>query len=240
MDRFPYLLGGFSEYCYVMPQSGRIRVPDGVSNELAAMSSCALRTVMNAMDVLNGIGSTEVVVIQGSGPLGLLATAATKLAGARKVITVGAPDARLEIAAEFGADETLSVERTSAEERSEQIRAATEGRGADIVMEFTGHPGAFNEGLDFIRRGGRYVVVGQLGSGTTTIKPSLIVSKQLRILGSLSGRAKAYWKALEFLSAHQRHIRFERMISNHYALDEINVAMDRMKNYQEIKPIIEP
>ena len=195
---------------------------------------------MNAMDVLGGIGATDDVVIQGSGPLGLLATSAAKIAGARKVITVGAPDARLEIAAQFGADQTLSIERTSADERNERIKAATEGRGADIVMEFTGYPSALNEGLEFIRRGGRYVIVGQLGSDTTTIKPSLIVSKQLRILGSLSGRAKAYWKALEFVSAHQQHIPFERMISTHYRLEEVNIALERMKNYEEIKPLIEP
>ena len=240
IDRFPYLLGGFSEYGYVMPDAGRVRVPDNVSNEFASMSSCALRTVMNAMDVLGGIGSTDDVVIQGSGPLGLLATSVAKIAGARKVITVGAPDARLEIATQFGADQTLSIERTSADERNERIKAATEGRGADIVMEFTGYPGALNEGLEFIRRGGRYVIVGQLGSDTATIKPSLIVSKQLRILGSLSGRAKAYWKALEFVSAHQQHIPFERMISTHYRLEEVNIALERMKNYEEIKPLIEP
>ena len=99
---------------------------------------------------------------------------------------------------------------------------------------------AFNEGLDLIRRGGRYVVVGQLGSGTTTFRPSLIVSKQLRILGSLSGRAKAYWKALDFISSHQNAIRFEHMISRHYTLDEVNTAMERMKRYEEIKPVIEP
>ena len=240
IDRFPYLLGGFSEYGYVMPEAGRVRVPDSVSNEFASMSSCALRTVMNAMDVLDGIGPMEVVVIQGSGPLGLLATAVANVAGARKVITIGAPDARLSIATEFGADQTLSIERTSEEERAERIKAATDGRGADIVMEFTGHPSALNEGLDFIRRGGRYVVVGQLGSGTTTIKPSLIVSKQLRILGSLSGRAKAYWKALEFVSANKQHFPFDRMISNHYSLDEVNLALQRMKKYEEIKPMIEP
>jgi threonine dehydrogenase-like Zn-dependent dehydrogenase len=240
IDQFPYLLGGFSEYGYVMPEAGRVRVPDSVSNEFASMSSCALRTVMNAMDVLNGISPADVIVIQGSGPLGLLATAVAKVAGPGKVITIGAPDPRLRIATEFGADLTLSIERTSAEERAEQVKAATEGRGADIVMEFTGHPGALNEGLEFIRRGGRYVVVGQLGSGTTTIKPSLIVSKQLRIFGSLSGRAKAYWKALEFVSAHQQHFPFGRIISNHYSLDEVNVALQRMKTYQEIKPIIEP
>jgi D-arabinose 1-dehydrogenase-like Zn-dependent alcohol dehydrogenase len=240
INRFPYLLGGFSEYGYVMPDAGRIRVPDDMPNELASLSSCALRSVMNAIDVLDGIGVTEVIVVQGCGPLGLLATAVAKISGARRVITIGAPDARLTIASEFGADETLSIERTSPEQRNEHVRSLTDGRGADIVMEFTGHPQAFNEGLDLIRRGGRYVVVGQLGSGTTTIKPSLIVSKQLRILGSLSGRAKSYWKALDFIATHRAHVPFERMISNHYTLDEVNVAMQRMKNYEEIKPVIQP
>jgi D-arabinose 1-dehydrogenase-like Zn-dependent alcohol dehydrogenase len=240
IDQFPYLLGGFSEYGYVLPQAGRIRVPDDVNDELASLSSCALRSVMNALDVLDGIGSTDVVVVQGSGPLGLLATAAAKISGARRVLTIGAPDARLTIASEFGADDTLSIDRTSPEERIEWIKANSDGRGADIVMEFTGHPNAFNEGLELIRRGGTYVVVGQLGSGTTTLKPSLIVTKQLRILGALSGRAKAYWKALAFLSAHQDHIPFERMISRRYSLDEVNTAIQRMKDYEEIKPIIRP
>ncbi len=240
MDRFPYLFGGFAEYGYVLPDAGRIRVPECVPNELASLSSCALRSVMNAIDVLDGIGASEVVVVQGAGPLGLLATAVAKVAGARRVITIGAPDARLDLAAAFGAEETISVEKTTPEERAARVRSATDGRGADIVMEFTGHPQAFNEGLDFIRRGGRYVVVGQLGSGTTTFKPSLIVSKQLRILGSLSGRAKAYWKALDFISAHQRTIPFGRMISTHYKLDQVNTAMERMRRYEEIKPVIEP
>jgi len=240
MDRLPYLMGGFAEYGYVLPDAGRIRVPDGVPSELASLSSCALRSVMNAMDVLNGIATNEVVVIQGAGPLGLLATAAAKVSGARRVITIGAPDQRLAIAEEFGADEIISVDRTMPAERLERVKHSTDGRGADIILEFTGHPQAFNEGLDLIRRGGRYIVVGQLGSGTTTFRPSLIVSKQLRILGSLSGRAKSYWKALNFISEHQRTIPFGRMISNRYRLDEVNVAMERMRKYEEIKPLIEP
>jgi D-arabinose 1-dehydrogenase-like Zn-dependent alcohol dehydrogenase len=240
MDRFPYLIGGFSEYGYVLPEAGRIRVPDNVPGELASLSSCALRSVMNAMDVLDGIATSEVVVIQGAGPLGLLATAVARISGARRVLTIGAPDQRLAIAEAFGADEIISVEKTSPEERLDRVRRATDGRGADIVMEFTGHPQAFNEGLDLIRRGGRYVVVGQLGSGTTTFRPALIVSKQLRILGSLSGRAKAYWKALNFISEHQNTIPFSRMISNHYTLDQVNIAMERMKKYEEIKPVIQP
>jgi len=236
---FPHLLGGFAEYGYVMPDAGRVRVPDNVPNELASMASCALRSMMNAFDVLDGVGSSDVIVIQGVGPLGLLATAAAKIAGARRVIAIGAPDARLDLASAFGADEVLSIERTSHGERADRVRSVTDGRGADIVVEFTGHPDAFGEGMDIARRGARYVVVGQLGQGTTTIKPSVIVSKNLRVLGSFSGQAKAYWKALDFLSAHADDIPFNRMISNRYKLDEVNVAMGRMKALEEIKPVIE-
>jgi len=170
----------------------------------------------------------------------LLATAAAKVAGARRVLTIGAPDARLAIASEFGADGIVSIERTTREERIEWIKANTDGRGADIAMEFTGHPDAFSEGLELLRRGGRYVVVGQLGSGMTTFKPALIVTKQLRILGAMSGRAKAYWKALAFLSAHQKAIPFTRMLSNVYSLEDVNTAIERMRTYDEIKPIIRP
>jgi len=239
LEVFPHLLGGFAEYGYVMPDAGRVRVPDNVPNELASMASCALRSVMNAFDVLDGVGSSDVIVIQGVGPLGLLATAAAKIAGARRVIAIGAPDARLDLASAFGADEVLSIERTSHGERADRVRSVTDGRGADIVVEFTGHPDAFGEGMDIARRGARYVVVGQLGQGTTTIKPSVIVSKNLRVLGSFSGQAKAYWKALDFLSAHADDIPFSRMISNRYKLDEVNVAMGRMKALEEIKPVIE-
>ncbi len=104
-------------------------------------------------------------------------------------------------------------------------------------MEYTGHPQAFNEGLKMIRRGGRYVVVGQLGSGMMMFQPSLIVTKQVSIF---IGRAKAYWKALDFIASHRNYIPFERMISNRYSLDEVNLAIERMKNFEEIKPVIVP
>ena len=106
-------------------------------------------------------------------------------------------------------------------------------------MEFTGHPRALTKGLDLIRRGGRYVVVFASALGPAPHRLPLIVTKQLRILGSLSGRAKAYWKALDFITAHQASIPFGRMISNHYTLDQVNLAMERMKSYQEVKPVIQ-
>lgn len=238
MEKSPYLLGGFSEYGYVLPQSGRIKVPDAVPSDLASLSSCALRSVMNAMSQLGEIEPTDSVVIQGAGPLGLLATANAKIRGARKVIVVGAPQARLELAREFGADECISVEGTTPQERLEAVLAATDGRGADIVMEYTGVPAAFVEGLHMARRGARYLIVGQLGEGKTEFSPSLIVKKNITVIGSFSGDARSYWLAIQFMEKHQHAFPFQKMITGRYKLDDVNLAMERMKAMQEIKPVI--
>ncbi|WDR03495.1 zinc-binding dehydrogenase [Devosia algicola] len=178
IEKPPYLLGGFSEYGYVLPQSGRFRVPDSVTSPVASLCSCALRSVMNAFSNLGDIQPHETVVVQGSGPLGILATAVAAVSGARQVITIGAPAARLQLASEFGASKTILLEQTTPAERSDIVAGLTNGRGADIVMEFTGHPAALNEGLDMARRGGRYLVVGQLGEGETSLQTLNIGKKE--------------------------------------------------------------
>jgi D-arabinose 1-dehydrogenase-like Zn-dependent alcohol dehydrogenase len=237
-DKSPYLLGGFSEYGYVLPESGRVRVPDNVDDAVASLCSCAFRSVMNAFDNLGPIDPSEHVAIQGAGPLGILAAAVARVAGARSVTVIGAPENRLALAREFGATHTLNIESTTHEERLEKMREMTGGRGPDMVLEFTGVPSAFNEGLDLVRRGGRYLTVGQLGTGTTTFSPSMIVKKNIRVIGSFSGDVKSYWKALQFASEHMDRIPFRKMISGEYALADVNLALEKMHRLEEIKPLI--
>src|SRR6476619_3061385 len=61
---YPYLTGGFAEYCYVYPTSGRVIVPPDVADPLAAASSCALRTVVHGFDRLGHLDDRHAVVIQ--------------------------------------------------------------------------------------------------------------------------------------------------------------------------------
>ncbi len=237
-EKPPYLLGGFSEYGYVLPDSGRVRVPDNVDDAVASLCSCAFRSVMNAFDNLGAIEPSEHVVIQGAGPLGILAAAVASVQGARSVTVIGAPAKRLDLAKEFGATHVLDIDSTTHEERLAVVRQMTDGRGPDVVLEFTGFPGAFNEGLDLVRRGGRYLTVGQLSAGTTTFSPSTIVKKNIRVIGSFSGDVKSYWKALQFASAHMDRIPFRKMITGQYALADVNLALERMHRLEEIKPLI--
>jgi threonine dehydrogenase-like Zn-dependent dehydrogenase len=193
---------------------------------------------MNALSQLGEIEPTETVVIQGAGPLGLLATANARVRGAKKIIVVGSPAARLEMARAFGADVCIPVEGTTPQERLDIVLSHTEGRGADIVMEFTGVPAAFTEGLHLARKGGRYLVVGQLGEGKTEFAPSLIVKKNIRVIGAFSGDARSYSLALQFIDKYQDTFPFHKMITGRYKLDEVNVALERMRTFQEIKPVI--
>lgn len=241
MERPPHLVGGFAEYCYVWPESGRVRIPDVVDDDLASMSSCAFRSVMNALDQTGEISPQHTVAVQGVGPLGLLACAVLEVAGVRRVIAIGAPEARLALAREFGAEATISIEETpDPAERRARIRAETDGRGPDVVFDFTGAPQAFREGLEMVRPGGRYMVVGQLGDGEATLAPSLITKKNLTVLGSFSADIRHYWKALRFLERHHADLPFHKVISNRYALDEVNTALARMRAFEEIKPVLYP
>src|SRR5690606_9322117 len=208
---------------------------------LASMASCALRSVVNAVEQAGRVGPEHTVVIQGAGPLGILATGLFARAGAGRVVTVGAPDARLRLAQEFGADAVVSLDEVpDPAERLDRVREAIGGSGADLVAEFSGQPAAFAEGIEMAGLGARYLVVGQLGSGTTPIAPGLITKKNLTVIGSFSGDASHYHKALLVLERYADRLPFDRLISGQYPLGQVNDVIGRMQAFQEIKPVLLP
>jgi L-iditol 2-dehydrogenase len=239
----PYLVGGFAEYCYVFPGSGRVKVPDNVSTPWASAASCALRTVVHSFDRVGRIEPWQTVVIQGSGPLGLFATALAKHSGAGRVVVVGAPDSRLKIAHSFGADEVISVEEVpDAEQRPKAVRNLLAGEGADVVFEFSGARTAFTEGLAMVKDGGRYMVTGQIDrpGQEVPLSPGYITRHQITVMGTWSGHIAEYWKALQFMSLTKGRFDFDSLVPNRYGLSEVTTALTRMRAQQDIKPIIMP
>jgi threonine dehydrogenase-like Zn-dependent dehydrogenase len=212
-------------------------VPDGV----ASAASCALRTVIHAFDRLGRIEPHQRVVIQGAGPLGLFATAVASHAGVGELIVIGAPEPRLALARRWGASATVSIEELpSAEQRLTRVRELTDGRGADVVLELSGAPLAFAEGMDFLRPGGRYAVVGQLGGPLTPVQAALFVRKQATVLGVQSADIGQFWKALEFVRRTADRFDYEAMLTTRYPLDRINEAIQSMRAFREIKPLVLP
>ena len=112
---------------YVPPPCLIIKVPEEVSSASAAASACAYRTVMHGFDRLGAIKTHESVVIQ-ERPLGNFATAVARDHGAKKVLVIGAPAARLEATKRMGADAVLNLEEvTDPKERRVWVRSVRRG-----------------------------------------------------------------------------------------------------------------
>ena len=238
-DEHPYLTGGFAEYAYVYPTSGRIKVPGSLSDVAAASAACAHRTVTRGInDRLGEILGHQTVVIQGSGPLGLFALAQVVARNPKQVIVIGGGEARLSLATRWGAHHTIDVRAIGADARQEVVMDLTDGRGADIVIEVSGAVPAFSEGMAMLAVNGRYLVIGQGHGEAVSFHPSAIVYKQARIIGSLSATIEHYWSALDFMARHRGRFDWDAMISNRYPLEQVNDALDSMARGEEIKPAI--
>jgi threonine dehydrogenase-like Zn-dependent dehydrogenase len=127
------------------------------------------------------------VVIQGSGPIGVLAVAAAREMGAGRVIVVGAPEQpRLALCRRFGAEATVDLEEfTTPEARIAAVREIVGGFGADLAIDCSGHPSAGPEGIEMLRDGGTYIEMGQFtDAGAILTNWHRICTKDLNVLGS--------------------------------------------------------
>jgi threonine dehydrogenase-like Zn-dependent dehydrogenase len=236
IDEYPYLLGGLAEYQYAPPASAVIRVPNEVSSPLAASAACALRTVMSGFERLGAIASHETVVIQGAGPLGLYATAVARDHGAYRVLVVGAPTARLEVAKRLGADALLDLDEVrEPRERISWVRDQTEGRGGDVVIQVASGE-SVAEGLQLVRPGGRYVSIG--GGGSNSV-PLEALGRAISYVNIQQAEPRHWLQAVEFLAS-RRSLPFEQIITGCYDLEGASEAFRLMAEFKIVKPVIQP
>jgi L-iditol 2-dehydrogenase len=233
------LAGGCAEYQYFPPHASLIRVPDEISSPLAASSACALRTVVHAFEHIERIDPHETVVVQGAGPLGLYAAALARTRGAKRILLIGAPAARLAVATDFGADDVLNMDLVpDAGERAEWVRARTANRGADIVVNCASTH-ALVEAFDLVRRGGRIINVGVGGDATLKLVHPLVF-KAVNVAFVVMAEARHFLQAVDFLARYRERFPFEKMLSGRYPLERTTDALAGMASFAEIKPVILP
>ena len=199
---------------------------------------------MRAYNAIHGIERCpvqwgDVVVVQGSGPVGIAALAVARQAGAMRIIVTGGPAHRLELAREFGADVLIDVGAVDAAERKRQVLAETGGYGADVVIECVGHPEAVNEGLEYCRDGARFLVLGQYANaGNISFNPHTITRKQLQITGSWGFEPRHVDRALRLLESTGWKRLFARQITHRFPLDQADEALATTRTWQSGKTVI--
>ena len=210
--------GGLAEYCAV-PVRAVHRVPDSVSDEEAAFTDnigVALWAVERAR-----IQPGERVLVVGPGAIGLLALQLVRASGAGRVVLAGTRPDRLLLGEELGADAVVNV--SEAADAVAAVRQAFGGAAPDAVVEFAGTGPAAELSLKSVRRGGRVVLGGSTGLGTTlNIDLSVIVRGHLEVYGSV---ANPRWVSARGLRLLERGVvQVKPLISHRFALHEFERA----------------
>jgi D-arabinose 1-dehydrogenase-like Zn-dependent alcohol dehydrogenase len=240
-DDQPHLRGGYAEYILLRAGTAIFRIPDSVPTAAVVGAGCALTTVLHGLERAT-VTLGDVVVIQGSGPVGLAALAVSLQSGASKVIVIGAPQRRLDFALEFGAHGVISVEKaTTAEERRKQLFDQIGPYGADVVVECVGRPFAVPEGWELVRDGGKYLVLGQYANaGEVMMNPHTITRKQLQVIGSWGFEPRHVDAALKLLEDKHWQSRFANEVTDRYPLERANEALAKARTQSGGKTVITP
>jgi threonine dehydrogenase-like Zn-dependent dehydrogenase len=240
-DEQPHFLGGYAEFHYLRPGTNIFKIPADLSNESVIGAGCALITAIHGVE-RTGISWQDIVVVQGAGPVGISALSVAKTAGASKVIVLGAPAPRLEMAKRFGADHVINIDQIKTPgDRIHAVRGLTRGYGADVVLECVGYPTAITEGMEMCRDGGKYLVLGHYcDAGPISFNPHIITRKQLQVFGSWSSEPRHMKAALEFLRGHTEEFPFANMVTHRFPLEKANEALETTAQWISTKSVITP
>lgn len=238
----PHLFGGYAEYIYLLPGASIFKLPEDIPTEAIIAFGCAAPTMVHAIENIGGIEPGDYVVIQGAGPVGLFGVILALESGASRIIVIDKNLNRLRIAKKLGADYLINIEElNNQKDRIEKVMELTDGIGADVVLECSGSPEAFQEGILLCRDSGKYAEIGHYtDKGPIAINPHYITKKQLKIYGSWGMAPRHYFKALRIIKHTGKKYRLDEIISHKFALKDATKALKMVEDGEVIKAVILP
>jgi threonine dehydrogenase-like Zn-dependent dehydrogenase len=244
----PHLFGGWSQYLYVVPGSFMVRVPDDLPSEIAVLTEIMAVTVGLDRGKQISVFPNEsflfddAVVVLGTGPLGMCFVMKARMLGAGTIIGVDLSGYRLNFARRLGADHVIDASQTSENERLARVRELTHGRGADVVVECAGVPGAVRESLEILRLGGLLVEAGNFSDmGEISISPHRhLCAKNVRILGVGGEEPPAYGPSMRQMARYMRQYPLHEFVTHRFGLREVDAAMKKSMAADSMKVVIDP
>jgi alcohol dehydrogenase len=179
------------------------------------------------------VAAGESVVVLGMGPVGLCAVQAARHAGAEPVLAVDSVAERLEMAARFGA---TPVHLEEQDPRAE-IKAHTEGRGADVGIEAVGNPQALDMAIRLTRRAGRLAVVGVHGK-PCEVHMGLLWNKSLTVTTGLANVLAHFDEVLGLIAAGE--LDPSPIVTHEMSLAQAPEAYDLYDRREALKIVLTP
>ena len=216
----------------VVSENNLVHVPDGLDLNTAGPYGCGLITGAGSMFSLEPKESDTAAVF-GLGAVGFAAVMAAKIAGCQTIIAVGGTPWKLELAKELGA--THVINRRETPDIAAEIRKISP-RGADVMVEATGHASMVQQALNSFAQGGRITMAAvysepiSISSAAQNFNPTI----KLLLEGDWNNR-----QAVETLMNYAVEGKFpvEKLI-RYYKFEELQQAIEDLENQKVIKAVL--
>jgi len=220
--------GAFAEFLAV-PAFNVFKLPDVISDDMAAILDPLGNATHTALS-FDLVG--EDVLITGAGPIGIMAVAIARYAGARHIVITDVNDYRLELAKTMGASVALNVTGGSLDDTMQTLGME---EGFDVGMEMSGNPEAFRDMLRTMHHGGRIAILG-IPPGESSVDWNQIIFKGLTLKGIYGREMFETW--YKMASMLQSGLDIEPIITHHFGVDDFLPAFSLMESGQSGKVIL--
>ena len=221
--------GAFAEYL-VIPAFNAFKIPDGISDDLAAIFDPFGNATHTALS-FNLVG--EDVLITGAGPIGIMAVAIARHVGARNIVITDVNDYRLDLARKMGATRVVNVGREKLQDVMQDLHMT---EGFDVGLEMSGVPAAFTSMLECMNHGGKVALLG-IPPANTAIDWNQVIFKGLEIKG-IYGREmfETWYKMVAML---QSGLNLDPILTHHFPVADYVEGFQTMLSGKSGKVILD-
>jgi len=220
--------GCFAEY-FTLPAENVFKLPDSIPDDVAAIFDPYGNAVHTALS-FNLTG--EDVLITGAGPIGIMAAAIARKAGAHTVVVTDRNPYRLILAHQFGATHCVDITHNSLEETMEK---AGIHHGFTVGLEMSGHPQALNIQLEKAQNGAHIALLGILPPGCA-IDWDLVIFKMLTLKGIYGREIFATWHQMTHLI--ESGLDLKPLITHRLKVEDFEKGFEAMSAGQSGKVIL--
>lgn len=213
----------------VLPADGVVVAPRDWSDEQTATLPCAGLTAWNALVEGQQIRAGSTVLLLGTGGVSVFGLQFAKMMGARAIIT-SSSDEKLERMQALGADTTINYRAN--EEWQNAVLGATNGQGADLVVE-VGGGATLERSMACTRFGGEIALIGMV-SGQASVNPFPLLSRSVNLRGVYVGSRRMFSEMVAAIDANA----MQPVIDQVFAFDEAQAAYRHLRGQEHVGKVV--
>ena len=221
-----YFSGGLAQYA-AYPFANLVKVPANVSLEEAAFAE-PLACVVNGQSKID-VAPGAVAVVIGDGPIGMMHAQMLRHRGAYTVM-IGLLDHRLAVAERLGINLVINAKK---QDPLAAVKEASDGRGADVVVNAAGSVAVLKQAVDLAARRGHVLYFAATLAPEVTLDLDLIHYKELRLVGSYDSTIAQYEDALALIRA--RVVQVKPLITHRFGLEQVQDGFEIARRQEGLK-----